>query len=250
MKLSGNTILITGGATGIGFALAESFLAKGNKVIICGRRTDKLLEAKHKYPDIHFRPCDVTKEDERRALCQWAVSAFKNLNVLVNNAGIQRMLDFKDGEKVFAEAEKEIITNFTALVHLSALFTPHLMQQNESAIINISSGLAFIPIALMPVYCATKAAIHSFTVSLRHQLKNTSVKVFEAIPPTVDTELDQGTREKRGIKKRGIKPEQVAAETLPAIEKNEYEFTIGYADNLRTGSKKSFEQLFESMNSA
>ncbi|MGA2668998.1 MAG: SDR family oxidoreductase [Ignavibacteria bacterium] len=245
MKTEGNTILITGGATGIGLALAEAFLTKGNKIIICGRRTDKLLEIKHKYPDIHFRPCDVTKEDERKELYHWAVLAFPNLNILVNNAGIQRPVDFKKGDSDFHEAEQEIITNLTAPVHLSALFIPHLMKQKESAVINVSSGLGFIPIAFMPVYCATKAALHSFSISLRHQLRDTTVKVFEIIPPTVDTELDHG---RRGTTNRGINPEIVATASLKSIEKNEYEIAVGEAENLMTGSKKNFEQTFARMN--
>ena len=237
--------MITGGATGIGLALAEAFLTKGNKIIICGRRTDKLLEIKHKYPDIHFRPCDVTKEDERKELYHWAVLAFPNLNILVNNAGIQRPVDFKKGDSDFHEAEQEIITNLTAPVHLSALFIPHLMKQKESAVINVSSGLGFIPIAFMPVYCATKAALHSFSISLRHQLRDTTVKVFEIIPPTVDTELDHG---RRGTTNRGINPEIVATASLKSIEKNEYEIAVGEAENLMTGSKKNFEQTFARMN--
>jgi len=245
MKTEGNTILITGGATGIGLALAEAFLTKGNKIIICGRRTDKLLEIKHKYPEIHFRPCDVTKEDERKELYHWAVLAFPNLNILVNNAGIQRPVDFKKGDSDFHEAEQEIITNLTAPVHLSALFIPHLMKQKESAVINVSSGLGFIPIAFMPVYCATKAALHSFSISLRHQLRDTTVKVFEIIPPTVDTELDHG---RRGTTNRGINPEIVATASLKSIEKNEYEIAVGEAENLMTGSKKNFEQTFARMN--
>lgn len=245
MKTSGNTILITGGASGIGFSLAEAFIARENEIIICGRRTDKLLEAKHRYPGIHFRPCDVSKADERRSLFEWATKNFKNLNVLVNNAGIQRIFDFKQGERDFPESDKEIITNLTAPVHLSAFFIPHLMKQSESAIINISSGLGFVPLAFMPVYCATKAALHSFTVSLRHQLKDTNVKVFEIIPPTVDTELDQG---RRGNTNRGIDPKIVSDESMKAIEKNEYETAVAGAENLRTGSKKNFEQAFEKMN--
>jgi uncharacterized oxidoreductase len=245
MKTSGNIILITGGASGIGQSLAEEFINKGNEVLICGRRTDRLLEMKHKFPGIHFKPCDVSKEDERKSLYEWAVKTFKNMNVLVNNAGIQRILDFKEGERDYPEAEKEITTNFTALVHLTALFTPHLMNQPESAIINISSGLGFVPLVYMPVYCATKAAVHSFTVSLRHQLKNTPVKVFEIIPPTVDTELDQG---RRGDTNRGVNPEVVIKASMKSIGKDEYEIAVGQAENLRTSARKNFEQAFERMN--
>jgi uncharacterized oxidoreductase len=248
MKTIDNTILITGGASGIGYALTSAFIEKGNEVIVCGRRTDKLLEVKHRYPNIHFRPCDLTKPEERKSLFEWVTSSFKNINILVNNAGIQRPIDFKKGDTEFSKAENEIITNLTAPIQLSLLFTPYFMKQKESAIINISSGLGFIPIAIMPVYCATKAALHSFSISLRHQLRTTSVKVFEIIPPTVDTELDQGERDKRGQTDRGIKPEIVATETMKAIEKDDYEFVVGAAENLRSGSRKNFEEIFKNMN--
>jgi uncharacterized oxidoreductase len=206
MKTSGNTILITGGATGIGFSLAEAFVRLGNEVIVCGRREDKLEEAKNRLPQIHTRKCDLSKEDERKSLFEWISSDFPTTNILVNNAGIQRMVDLKKGTEELLSGEDEIEINFKAYVNLSAHFIPFLMKQKEGAIVNISSGLGFIPLTITPVYCATKAAIHSFTLSLRHQLRNTSVKVFEIIPPTVDTELDKGARSKRGQEDRGTSP--------------------------------------------
>ncbi len=178
MKINGNTILITGGATGIGFALAQAFVRENNEVIICGRREQKLSEAKSKLPQIHTRVCDLSKEKEREALYNWVKSNFGDLNILVNNAGIQRMVDFKKGISNLSVGENEIDINLTAPIYLSAYFIQDLIKQKESAIINVSSGLAFVPIAFMPVYCATKAAIHSFSLSLRHQLKDTSIKVF------------------------------------------------------------------------
>jgi uncharacterized oxidoreductase len=248
MKTSGNTILITGGATGIGLALAEAFVKAGNEVIICGRRQSKLDEAKEKLPQIHIRKCDASKDDERRMLLDWMGSNFKGLNILVNNAGIQRMIDFKKGAEELFAGEDEIEINFRTYVHLSAYFIPLLMKQKEAAIMNISSGLGFIPLAIMPVYCATKAAIHSFSLSLRHQLKNTPVRVFEIIPPTTDTELDKGTRAKRGMENRGIPPAEVAKAALEALEKDEYEVAVGMANNLRAGSRNNFEQIFQNMN--
>jgi uncharacterized oxidoreductase len=248
MKIGGNTILITGGATGIGFSLAEAFVNAGNEVIICGRREEKLKEAKNKLPQIHTKRCDLSKDEERKLLYDWVSSHFKNINILVNNAGIQRMIDFKKGTEELFDGEDEIEINFKTYVHLSAYFTPLLMKQKEAAIINISSGLGFIPLAIMPVYCATKAAIHSFSLSLRHQLKNTSVKVFEVIPPTVDTELDKGARAKRGQTDRGISPTEVAKATIDGLEKDEYEIAVGMAQNLRMGARNNPDQLFQNMN--
>jgi uncharacterized oxidoreductase len=191
MKITGNTVLITGGATGIGFALAERFVKAGNKVIVCGRRQDKLEEAKRKLPEIRIIKCDVSKESEQRELLDWVKKNSKELNILINNAGVMRMIDLKKGE---LERNEEIDTNLKAPINISRLFVPHLTKQKEAAIVNVSSGLAFAPLAITPIYCATKAGLHSFTLSLRHQLKNTSVKIFEVIPPRVDTELGIGDR--------------------------------------------------------
>lgn len=248
MKISGNTVLITGGATGIGLALAEAFSKNGNEVIICGRRRNKLLEAQKRLPKVHIKVCDISKDKNRKDLFEWATSNFKKLNILVNNAGIQREIDLNRGIADLESGEDEIGVNLEAPVYLSALFIPQLKKQNESAIINISSGLAFVPIASMPVYCATKAAIHSFDLSLRHQLAGTRVKVYEVVPPIVDTELDKGARGQRGQANRGIKPGEVAAETMKGIESDDFEIVIGIAQNLRMGSRTDPEKAFKQIN--
>jgi uncharacterized oxidoreductase len=248
MRISGKTVLITGGATGIGFALAEAFLREGNEVIICGRRESKLLDAQKKLPQLHIKLCDISKEEDRKLLFDWATSNFKNLNILVNNAGIQREVDFTKGMFELMKGENEIEINLEAPIYLSALFIPHLMNQKEAAIINVSSGLAFIPMAIVPVYCATKAAMHSFSLSLRQQLSKTVVKVYEVIPPIVDTELDKGAREDRGQENRGIKPEEVAVSTTKGIENDEYEIAIGMAQNLRMGSRTDPDRTFQLIN--
>ena len=248
MKISGNTVLITGGATGIGLALAEAFSKKGNEVIICGRRKNKLLEAQKKLPKLHIKVCDISKDRNRKALFDWATSNFTNLNILVNNAGIQRQIDLTKGIADLESGEDEIRVNLEAPILLSALFIPHLIKQKRSAIINISSGLAFVPIAAMPVYCATKAAIHSFSLSLRHQLAGTKVKVYEVVPPIVDTELDKGARGQRGQDNRGIKPEEVAAATIKGVENDDFEIVIGMAQNLRMGARTNPEQAFKQIN--
>ena len=248
MKTSGNTILITGGATGIGFSLAQEFVKAGNEVIICGRRENKLEEAKRKLPQIHTKACDLSKEEERKELYEWVRSNFENINILVNNAGIQRSIDFKKGTDELFGGEDEIETNLKAYIHLSAYFIPIFLKRKEAAIINVSSGLCFVPLAIMPVYCATKAAVHSFSMSLRHQLRDTSIKVFEIIPPTVDTELDRGARAQREQQERGIPPAEVAKASINALGKNEYEVAIGMAQNLRTGSRNNPEQAFQNLN--
>jgi uncharacterized oxidoreductase len=240
MKITGNTILITGGATGIGLALAEAFLREENQVIICGRREKKLQEAKSKLPSLHVRVCDVSKDTERENLFQWATRAFPSLNLLINNAGIQKEIDLRKGAVDLSGDEDEIDINLKAPIHLSQMFIAHLLQQRESAIVNITSGLAFTPLAVVPIYCATKAGLHSFSQSLRHQLQNTSIKVFEIAPPIVDTELDRGARENREQENTGISPVEVAEAALLGMKEDQFEIVIGLASNLRSAPEKMF----------
>lgn len=188
MKTKSNTILITGGASGIGFALAERFLEAGNDVLICGRREDKLKEAKAKHPEMNTFACDVGLPEGRRQLLDWTARSFPKLNVLINNAGIQKRLDMRSPPE-WESLREELAINLDAPIHLSALFLPLLLAQKDAAIVNVTSGLSFSPLASVPVYSATKAALHSFTLSLRHQLAGTSVEVVEIIPPAVDTDL-------------------------------------------------------------
>lgn len=248
MKMNGNTVLITGGGTGIGFALAEALVKADNEVIICGRREAKLKEAQKKLPQIHYKVCDVSDELQCKTLVSWVSKNFKGVNILINNAGIQRMIDFTSGGNNRSAGEDEIDINLKAPVRLCELFVPLLMKHKESAIVNVSSGLGFCPIAVMPVYCATKAAMHSFTVSLRFQLRNTSVKVFEIIPPMVDTDLDKGGRDEREQEERGIPPSEVAVAAMKGLAKDEYEIAVGEAEGLKKGALKNPDELFQRMN--
>lgn len=191
MNLSGNTILITGGASGIGLAFAERFIKAGSKVIVCGRREAKLLEAKEKFPEIVTRVCDVTNESDRLALFEWVTSQYPELNVLVNNAGIQQRFNIlkADPKEDWSYYKNEITANLEAPIHLAMLFAPYLANKENGIMINVTSGLAFTPMAIAPIYSATKAALHSFTVSLRLQLSETLMKVIEVAPPAVNTDL-------------------------------------------------------------
>ena len=248
MNIKGNTVLITGGATGIGLALAEAFLKHGNEVIICGRRQKRLDQVQERYPAVRIHRCDVTLESERDGLFDWISDEFGGLNVLVNNAGIQKMIDFTSGAQELFTRGDEISTNLAAPIYLAAQFIPLLMQQKHSAIINVSSGLGFVPIAAMPVYCATKAALHSFSISLRHQLKATPVKVFEVIPPAVETELgrEEGDTEP-GY--HGIKPAVLADEVMQALAADQFEIPVGEAKGLMEGSCRDFAKTFAGLNS-
>ncbi|MFM9280760.1 SDR family oxidoreductase [Paenibacillus jiagnxiensis] len=191
MKLSGNTILITGGSAGIGLAFAERFLKAGNKVIVCGRREHVLQSAKEKLPDLITRVCNLDIESERAALFDWVTENYPEVNVLVNNAGIQQRFNVlkTDAKNNWSDFSKEITTNIEAPFHLSMLFAPYFAAKEEATIINVTSGLAFTPFVIAPIYSATKAALHSFTMSLRHQLSETSVEVIEIAPPAVNTDL-------------------------------------------------------------
>ena len=244
MRTTGNTVLITGGATGIGLALAEQFVRRGNGVIVCGRRRQRLLAAKKQIPELTIRVCDISRAASRRALVRWITSKFGNLNILVNNAGIQRTVDFRRGSRDLSDADEEVATNLTAPIHLSALLVPHLRRRKHAAIVNISSGLAFTPLAVVPVYSATKAAIHSLSLSVRFQLRDTRVRVFEVAPPIVPTELS-GSRRRPEDDEHTLLPSQVAEGIIDALENDKYEVALGPAAGLYREREKLFSVINE-----
>lgn len=242
MDLSNSTILITGGASGIGYAFAERFLNAGSEVIVCGRREDKLMEVKEKHPNLHTRVCDVSQESERLELFYWAITEFPNLNVLVNNAGIQRRVKLQEDEE-WKKTRKEVAINFDAPIHLSRLFIQHLQRQEHPAILNVTSGLSFVPLANVPVYCATKAALHSFTLSLRYQLAETPIEVIEIIPPAVDTALGGA-----GLHTFGVPLDEYADDAFERLAKGEIEIAYGTAEKSSKASREELDQIFKFMN--
>lgn len=190
MKTTGRTVLVTGGTSGIGLALAKRLVQAKNEVIVCGRREEALAAAKREVPALHTFVADTGSAKDRQELFAWATRTFPNLDVLVNNAGIQRKIDLVAGaEEEWIETAREIAINLEGPIHLCRLFLPHLLRRERATIANVSSGLAFVAMASTPVYCATKAGLHSFTQSLRHQLARTSVEVVEIVPPAVRTNL-------------------------------------------------------------
>jgi uncharacterized oxidoreductase len=248
MNISGNTILITGGSSGIGLALAKAFIQKGNTVAICSRRLSKLKEVKELLPKLHIKQCDVLDESERQSLLTWAKTEFPRLNILINNAGIQRRIDLRAGIQLLDATDNEITTNLIAPIRLTAAFIPHLLEQPQAAIINISSGLAYIPMSSAPIYCATKAALHSFSQSLRYQLQETSIKVFEVIPPAVNTDLDLGARKERGYKVPTISPQVVADTTIREFAYNTPEIRIDKAQMIYYMSRLMPKLAFRLLN--
>ncbi len=242
MKTESNTILITGGASGIGYALAERFLDAGNTVLICGRREDKLKEAKAKRPELHVRVADVGTPEGREDLCAWATREFPAVNVLINNAGIQKYPDLKKKPE-WESLREELAINLDAPIHLSTLFIPHFLQRKEATIINVTSGLSFIPLANVPVYSATKAALHSFTLSLRHQLAKTPVSVVEIIPPAVDTDLG-GV----GLHTFGANLKAFTDSIWEQLQGGGTEAAFGFAAESRRIGREQLDAIFARMN--
>ncbi|MBE9463240.1 SDR family oxidoreductase [Dyadobacter subterraneus] len=247
MKLTGNTILITGGTSGIGLAFAEEFLKEGNKVIITGRREEKLKEIKNRLPEIIVRLSDVSDAAQRIELADWILNSHPDTNILINNAGVQLITDLTS-EIDLNRVGTEIETNFTAPVHLTSLFVTHLKGKENASIINITSGLAFVPIAAMAIYCATKAAMHSLTLSLRFQLKDTGIKVFEIAPPSVDTELGHDRREDKTQSHGGIPVSEFIEGAMLALKNDELEAAVGQSAGLRAKRETLFEQINSGFN--
>ncbi|TAJ26954.1 SDR family oxidoreductase [Bosea sp. (in: a-proteobacteria)] len=188
MNITGNTILITGGGSGIGRALAEALHAKGNTVVIAGRRQAPLDEATAANPGMHSVTLDIQDEAGITAFAETLVARFPKLNAVLNNAGIMKPENVPAGDNL-AVAEETIATNLLGPIRLTTALLPHLLKQPRATVLTVSSGLAFVPLAATPTYSATKAAIHSWSMGLRQQLKDTAVEVIEIAPPYVQTEL-------------------------------------------------------------
>lgn len=218
MKLSGRTVLVTGGTSGIGLGIAEAFHGRGSRVIVCGRDRGRLSAVEEKFPGITALPCDVGDGLQRKNLAADVMRRFPDLDILVNNAGIQRYVDLKKGYDELKSGGDEIAINFVSAVELTALFIGHLMSKPSAAVINVSSGLGFMPMLETPVYSATKAAIHTYTLVLRQQLMDTSVRVIEIVPPMVDTGLNREGRDAAHLKFRGISLSEYIPTVIRGLE--------------------------------
>ena len=225
MRILKNKIVITGATSGIGKALLEKFLALDNQVIAVGRNKNTLEQLTKTDSRIIPYVCDVSNREALQQLANYIEKEHQDLNLLINNAGMQYNYSFENEPQLLDEIEYEHNVNLLAPLRLIALLLPTLQKNENSAIVNISSALALVPKSQAPVYCGTKAAIHIFSKSLRYQLKK--VKVFEIVPPLVDTKMTEG----RGKDK--ITPQQLVEEFLKAFEKNKYEVNIGKVKLLR-----------------
>lgn len=199
MHPSGNIILITGGGSGIGRGLSEALQKAGNQVIIAGRRQSALEAVTKANPGMESVTLDVEQAGSIQKFASELIQRFPKLNVLINNAGIMRAENLKADTVDLRDAEAIIATNLLGPIRLTAALLPHLRKQPHASVINVSSGLAFVPLSLTPTYNATKAAIHSYTQSLRYQLRSTAVEVLEIIPPYVQTELMNGAEDSRAM---------------------------------------------------
>lgn len=225
MQLTGNTILITGGSEGIGFELAR-ILVPDNTVIICGRSEEKLARAKSILPQLITEVCDVTDEARRDELIKRVLLNHPKLNVLVNNAGGRHRVDLKTGEGVDTALDSDLTLNFAAPAALCTALLPHLQARPRAAVVNISTGLVHLPKAVQPFYCAAKAALHSYTLSLRWVLRGSSVRVFEVFMTLVDTNFHKG--ELPGTIK-AMTPQEAARKTVEGVRRNREEIYIGKA---------------------
>lgn len=189
MQPTGNTILITGGGTGIGRGLAEAFHKAGNHILLAGRRASVLEDTVRANPGMRAMPFDIANPDDFQRFVAEVNAEFPALNVLINNAGIMQNENLKAGVEDLSIAEQTVAINLLGTMRLTAALMPQLLAQPAATIMTVSSGLAFLPIFPNPSYCATKAAIHSWTQSLRYQLRDTAIEVLELVPPYVQTEL-------------------------------------------------------------
>ena len=242
MSFSGNTVLITGGTSGIGRALAEALQQKGNTVIIAGRRKNLLDEVTKANPGMWAAELDMDNAADIAAQVHSIIQRFPALNGAINNAGIMKPEDVKKGE--VATAEAVITTNLLGPIRLTAALMPHLLKQPKATIFTVSSGLAFVPLAAFPTYNATKAAIHSYSMSLRYQLQDTNIKVREIIPPWVATEL----MGEKPTDPRAMPLEDFIRETVQLMDADSDEITVQRALPLRNAPKGDEYGFFKTFN--
>ena len=231
MEMSRNTVLITGGTSGIGYALAAQLLKRKNTVLITGRTQERLAAASRSLPGVHTYVCDQSDPDAIVRLCTETTSAFPGLNILINNAGIGLKRNLNDASVPLEDLEREIGVNLTGPIQMNAQFLPHLKRQERALIVNVTSGLAFVPLPMKPIYCATKAAMHSYTQSLRVQLARTSVRIVELAPPAVATEFNKG-QEDMNIGHR-MDATKLAKAAIKGLERDRDEILPGATPILR-----------------
>jgi len=226
MKTTNNTVLITGGSAGIGFEIAKLLSEKGNDVIITGRNKDRLQKAASQLKNGTAITSDISREDHVNELVDRLSNDFPALNMVINNAGNAFVYDLSKDTGAFANAQDEMLTNYLSVIRLNEKLLPALKRQPVAAIVNVSSVVAFVPGSLA-TYSASKAALHSYTLSLRMALEETSVSVFELMPPLVDTAFSAPIGGHNGIA-----PSAVAAQFFEGLENDEFEIRVGNTEQV------------------
>ena len=246
MKLENKTVLITGGTSGIGLELARQLRQRGATVIVTGRDQDRLDAAKRMLPGLHIVKSDVSDPGAIAALRANLVAQFPKLDTLINNAGIMRNLNFgRDGDLL--DVTREIEINLSGPVRMIQEFLPHLKTREGALIVNVSSGLAFIPFPAAPIYCATKAAVHSFTQSLRAQLDGSGVTIVELAPPAVETPLLRGEFAEEMKGQKGMDVKALAARAIAGIEAGTLEIRPGLSNVLKVMSRIAPHFMFKQL---
>jgi len=247
MRTNGNVILITGGSSGIGFEFARQLLDLGNTVIATGRDEKKLKNAQSRLPKLNILKSDAGLASEISSLRDKVLALYPGLNILINNAGIMRRINLHDAGDDLEDLTREIDINLKGPIRLAKAFLPHLKKQANAAIVNVSSGLAFVPLPISPVYCATKAGLHSFTLSLRVQLKNTKVQVFEVAPPATDTELLSGMDEtdRKGVSI--MKVSDMVKQSIDGFATDRMEIRPGQANQLKLMNRLAPEFILKQL---
>lgn len=229
MKITNNTILITGATRGIGLAILRRFYPLNNKIIAVAKSEERLVELKQNFPDIVIFCSDLSNRDSISHLCEFIISKHNDINVIINNAGIQvnfgdnRIDEYDRLEELYAEMQ----INYGAPIEIIYKLMPLLIKKKSSAVVNVTSALAFVPKKSAPGYCGTKSGLHIFTKALRYQYENTPVKIFELIPSIIDTDMTRG----RG--KNKVSPEDLADKFIKGFENDKFEINIGKASMLR-----------------
>lgn len=241
------TVLVTGGGSGIGMGLAAAFHARGATVIIAGRTRDTLNAVAAKHPGMHIEILDVADVASVAALAERVATKHGSLSTLINNAGVQSLLDFRSAPLPVELISREIDINLKGVILVANAFLPMLSRQSSARLINIGSGLGYVPLAAAPIYSATKAAVHSFTISLRRQLAGGPVKVIEILPPVVETDLHRG-QDRRPP--RAMTLDVFVAAAMRGLDAGHEEIAVGLAKALRLGARVAPSAFLNIVNNA
>lgn len=238
MKTTNNTVFISGGSAGIGFELAKHFLEKGNKVIINGRSQQRLDEAYKLLPGVITLKGDLSDESDRTRIANVLIDDYPDVNVIVNNAGEAYAYSLTESGKAYAHAKGEINTNYLAIIHFTELLIPGLLKKANPAIINVTSIVGLIPGTAAPTYSASKAALHFYTQSLRNVFANSALRVFELMPPLVNTQFSAPIGGANGIP-----PSQVAEAMLDAMDHDQFDVPVGQTANVYNAINGAINEL-------